>query len=169
MLADWKLYSDERPTNAGVYEWRVQSKALPGLVLIVAVHMRWRGAGFERVLSPHFDYWDGYKVHVLSPVEWRETSDHADLKESGLKVVFIEGLEICPCIYCGQIPAIRGIKQYRDGGIGVNPEPWTMNSWKFECCAWGTTPWIDDPRKIERIRRQAIRTAKALNTDTTER
>ncbi len=62
MSAGWTLYSERRPDKAGVYEWRVPSKAVPGAVLIVAAHMRMRGAGFSQVLSPSFDHWDGYRV-----------------------------------------------------------------------------------------------------------
>ena len=155
-VMDWTLYSEQAPTRSGVYEWRVQSQAVPGLTLIVAAHMRKRWAGYSEALAPVFDYWDGYQVRVLSPVEWRETEDHSDLKEYETKIVRLVGLEPCACIYCGRVPTINAQCRARDGGLVIGPEPWRLNSWQFTCCAWGRTPWLDDPRAIEEKRREAF-------------
>lgn len=151
----WTPYSERRPTTTGVYEWRIPSKAVPGAILIVASHMRKRGAGYVDVLSPHFDYWDGYRVIIGAEVEWRETADHSDLKTYEDRVIAVEGLDISPCIYCGKTPTIRA-SQIDRFGVSVSPFPWHMNSWSFHCCAWGSTPALGDPREIERIRREAF-------------
>lgn len=156
MSSEWILYSERKPESAGVYEWRVPSKAVPGVVLIVAAHMRMRGAGYTSVLSPTFDYWDGYQVHVMAPVEWRQTDAHGDIKTHESKVIRIEGLDPCDCIYCGKSPRLEAYQRYSGGGVVVGPSPWNLNDWRFVCCAWGSTPWRKDPREIERVRREAI-------------
>lgn len=162
-MSEWTLYREKRPESAGVYEWRLLSAAVPELVLIVAAHMRWRGAGAKNVLSPVFDYWDGYRVSVPPFAEWRATTDHQGIKSHEQIVVAIEGLEPGACIYCGKRPEIKGFWK-TSRGIVVCAEPWRWNSWRFRCCEWGNTPSRSDPRDLEVTRRAAI--AKALNTDT---
>ncbi len=152
-LREWKRYSTERPVAAGIYEWRLPSKAVPGAVLIVAASMRKRGAGFEAVLSPEFDYWDGYRVHVRCDVEWRTTDFVPARHQRTPAVLSIEGLDISPCSRCGKVPHIEA-HQRDNFGTTICPDPWNLNSWRFMCCAWGSTPSMADPREIERIRRE---------------
>jgi len=148
----WTRYSAERPTEAGIYEWRVPSKAVPGVVLIVASQMRMRGAGFETVLSPEFDYWDGYRVHVLCDVEWRPATFVPAKNQRTPALLGIEGLQLSPCSHCGNTPRIEAMQ--RDSlGTTICPDPWKLNIWRLVCCSWGNTPWMTDPREIERIRR----------------
>lgn len=149
----WVRFNDAHPTEEGFYEWRVPSKALPGVVLIVAAKMRMRGAGFEYVLSPEFDYWDGYRVHVQCDVEWRNLSVKLKENQSSIVVLSIEGLEVSECSHCGQIPTIEAVDVSRYGGVAFSPNPWNLNTWRFTCCNWGSTPRMSDPREIERIRR----------------
>lgn len=156
---EWTLYSESRPKAAGVYEWRIASKAVSGAVLIVAAHMRRRGAGGEFVLSPVFDYWDGYRVIVPGGIQWRATELHADMRSCDQKVIEVEGLSPCECIYCGRRPTYSAHHRHRDGGIFCSGNPWDLNSWQFLCCAWGNTPHMKDPREIEAIRRKALATA----------
>jgi len=150
----WTRYIDERPKEAGLYEWRVPSSAVPGMVLIVAAAMRMRGAGFETVLSPEFDYWNGYSVLVQCDVEWRETEFVPQKYQSTPAVLAIEGLDLSPCSHCGKVPRIKARHASSMGGIVLNPSPWNLNTWRFSCCAWGETPSMYDPREIERIRRE---------------
>ncbi len=161
----WTLYSERKPTQEIPYEWRVPSATVPGMTLIVAAYMRTRWAGYSEALSPVFDYWDGYCLHVQAPVEWRETAEHGELKRHDVKVISVEGLEPCACIYCGKVPTLKAEARARDGGLWCSPPPWQLNSWRFVCCAWGSTPWLDDPRAIEVRRREAIAKAKG---DTSE-
>lgn len=149
----WIRYKDEQPQEPGLYEWRVPSKSVPGMVLIVAANMRMRGAGFETVLSPEFDYWDGYRVLVQCDVQWRETLFMPQTYENTPAVLSIEGLDISPCSHCRKKPRIKAHQTSNMGGIVLNPCPWNLNTWRFSCCAWGETPRMDDPREIERIRR----------------
>lgn len=150
---DWVRYSENKPTEAGLYEWRIHSKTASGLIMIVLATIRLRGAGFKNALSPEFDYWDGHQVHVKSNVEWRPT-DIVLLKNQRTPLVLsFEGLDISPCSYCGKVPQIEA-HQRDNFGVTFNPYPWFFNSWRFVCCEWGTTPRMSDPRDIERIRRE---------------
>lgn len=154
---DWIDYAVEKPSVKGPYEWRVPSASLPGEFVIVAAHMRVRGAGYEDdVLSPSFDYWDGYRVHVPKGIKWRETTEYKSIKSYERPVIGLEGLEHCECIYCRKKPRLRAAQTPSGGGIVVNPDPQHLNSWWLECCAWGRTPHLSDPREIERIRKNAM-------------
>jgi hypothetical protein len=159
-VGPWTLYSERRPTHEMPYEWRVASKAVEGLTLIVAAWMRTRWAGYSEALSPVFDYWDGYRLNVESPVEWRETEGHNDLKRHDIKIIEVEGFKPCACIYCGKVPTLKAEARARDGGLWCSPPPWNLNSWRLVCCQWGSSPWMDDPRKIEEKRREAFARAR---------
>ena len=75
-MSKWTNYADSKP-DAGLFEWRIPSISLPGEHVIVASMMRLRGAGFGNpILSPSFDHWDGYRVHVPNGLQWRAASDH---------------------------------------------------------------------------------------------
>ena len=150
----WVRFKDQRPTKAGLYEWRVPSSTAPGMVLIVAAEMRMRGAGGTDVLSPEFDYWDGYRVLVQCDVEWRPTDFVPGKYQRTPAVLGIEGLELSRCSRCGTVPGITAHQVHPQGGVICNPAPWRLNSWKFVCCAWGETPTMNDPREIERLRRE---------------
>lgn len=161
MSKEWTRYADCKPESAGLYEWRVPSKAVPGATLIVAALMRVRGAGYENALSPEFDYWDGYRLHVQCDVQWRTTDLVLD-KHRTPAVLSIEGLELSPCSSCGRVPSIEAHQRPASGGIVCLPNPWNLNSWRFICCDWGSTPSMADPRDIERIRR-ATRAKAAIH------
>lgn len=156
----WINFSDKKPPE-GLYEWRIPSVSLPGEFVIVAAMMRERGTGFDKVLSPSFDHWDGYRVIVPAKLQWRATSRvgrviHADL-------IGVEGLEFDPCIYCEKTPVLHGCQRGSDGrGVIICGDPWRFNSWWLDCCRWGSTPHIKDPRDIFSIRRAALERAAAL-------
>ncbi|MDR6393484.1 hypothetical protein [Paraburkholderia phenoliruptrix] len=156
----WTDYATERPATEGVYEWRVPSIAVPGAVVILAAHMRKRGAGYKDVISPVFDYWDGYRVHVPLGLQWRSTESHSDLKSYDQRLLGVEGLDHCECIYCGKKPRLHAVQAGRDGGVIVSGSPQHLSSWWLNCCSWGKTPHLSDPREIERIRRAAIDKAR---------
>jgi len=162
-MSEWVNYADKRPETAGVYEWRVPSKALPGEVVIVAAHMRKRGAGYHDVLSPVFDYWDGYRVHVPEGLQWRETSENKLIKSYEQKLLGIEGLTHCACIYCGKTPTLHAVQGGRDGGVVISGAPHHLNIWWLECCQWGKTPHLSNPRDIEEVRRKAVARAKEMS------
>jgi hypothetical protein len=161
-MSEWINYAERRPQTEGAYEWRVPSVALPGEAVIVAAHMRTRGAGYSNVLSPVFDYWDGYRVHVPEGLQWRETAEHKAIKSYEQKLIGIEGLEHCACLYCGQVPTLHAVQGGRDGGVVVSGAPHRLNSWWLQCCSWDKTPHLANPRDIESMRRRAIGRAKGL-------
>lgn len=147
----WIDFAKTHPEK-GLVEWRIPSSAIPGMVVIVAAHMRVRGAGFDTVLSPIFDYWDGYRVYVPSGLQWRKAGLH-NIRTCDEKVIGIDGLDVTPCIYCGKIPAIQTCDQR---------SPHQSGAWRFQCCGWGSTPTMKDPREIEKVRRTAFSRATAL-------
>lgn len=157
-MSDWKNYLDEPPTIPGVYEWRVSSISTPGIILIVSAHLRVRWAGHQEVLSPSFDYWDGYRITVPKGLQWRiyERNGRIPISSHERKILSIEGLTISKCPYCEKVPAIKGNEVSYYGGMVVNPNPQHLNSWNFECCSWSRTPYFSDPREIEKIRRKAF-------------
>lgn len=141
----WIDFAKTRPEK-GLVEWRIPSLAVPGMVVLVAAHMRERGAGFNTVLSPVFDYWDGYQVFVPAGLQWRKAGLYT-IRTCDEKVIGIEGLDVAPCIYCGKTPEIQTYDQRR---------PHQSGAWRFQCCSWGSTPAIKDPREIEKVRRKAF-------------
>jgi len=161
-MSEWINFSVEKPATAGVYEWRVPSAALPGEFVIVAAHMRKRGAGYQDVLSPSFDHWDGYHVYVTKDLKWRPTTEYGAIKSYERRVIGLEGLEHCKCIYCAKRPTLHAVQVPNGGGVVVCAEPQYLNSWWLECCTWGKTPHFANPRDIESMRRRAIARAKAM-------
>lgn len=161
-MSDWITYADDHPKTAGAYEWRVPSKTLPGEIVIVAAHMRERGAGYRDVLSPVFDWWDGYRVHVPEGLQWRETNEHKGIEKYKQKLLGLEGLTHCACLYCGKVPSLHAVQGGGNGGVVVGGAPQNLNVWWLECCTWGKTPHLANPRDIEAMRRRAIARAKEM-------
>ena len=156
-MGDWILYADQKPADRGVYEWRVPSVALPGLVVTFLAHMRKRGAGYERVISPLFDYWDGYRVHVPNGAQWRETSQGADLPWHSYGDVQPEGVALLPCPFCKRVPSWDGRCRSANGGLYVTGEPHRYNDWNLKCCSFAGQPRGKDPRSLAEQRNTLIR------------
>lgn len=153
----WTSYADAKPGREGDYEWRLPHASLEGLVLIVAAKMRERGAGYSRAISPSFDYWDGYRLHVPSGLQWRPMPEGSKpLDQYETRIIGIDGVEFHECIYCGKTPTLKGVQRAIGGGVYVGSDPHRLNSWWLQCCAWGATPHLDDPRELDRIRRAAL-------------
>ena len=148
------LYSERKPETAGVYRWRVPSVAVKGLVVEFCAHMRERGAGYQRVLSPMFDYWDGYRVHVPAGTAW-QPSDAPCKSYEAVQLAPI-GVEVSPCPYCHTVPKWHAVQRARGGGVVVGDDPHLFNSWWLECCAWSRTPHHEDPRELARTRNEAL-------------
>ena len=149
MAGEWTPYAKRRPDREGVFKWRIPSVAIPGMVVIVAAHMRERGAGYVNAVSPAFDYWDGYQLHVPAGTEWME-SDGLIVQRYEVLAIEIEGLSLASCIYCGKVPSISHFGR---------SNPHESKEWRFDCCRWGTTPVRTDPREIEAVRRKAFSAA----------
>lgn len=152
----WHEYATVRPEIAGVYEWLVPSRSCKGMIVHVLAHFRERGAGYSTVLSPEFDYWDGYRLHVPAGTKWRKAPDGTSLKPYTQKLLGIEGLEITPCPFCGKPPAVNGVQGAMSGGVIVSSDAHLYNRWWLECCSWAKTPRFNDPRELEASRRSML-------------
>lgn len=138
-MSGWIEYSEKRPDAYGVYEWSIPSETMKGESIVVLAHMRWRGAGCQDVLSPSFDYWDGYRVIVPKGTKWREhNGDHKAIKEHDEIVIGIESRELRKCEFCGELPSIKAWRRHSSGGISITPCPSQLNDFRLECCREGT-------------------------------
>lgn len=158
----WINYAEERPTEAGVYQWRMPSVSCQGLIITVFAHYRKRGAGYKHVLSPQFDYWDGYRVHVPERLQWRHTDQHQDIRECDTTDPVPEGVELEPCPFCKTVPKweSRQTGSYGRGVVVCGPAH-RHNSWSIKCCTWANSPRFDDPRTLAQSRSALLAATEA--------
>jgi hypothetical protein len=154
---EWQDYAASPPAEPGVYEWRVPSTGTPGIVVRSYAHMRTRGAGRHEVLSPDFDYWNGYHVIVPKGTQWRVPVDPPVLKRHTQEFICIEGIEVDPCPFCGKVPAFKGVRHTHDGGCIVTSNAHEFNTWWLACCRWADSPHVSDPRKLAADRNELLR------------
>lgn len=147
MSGEWVDYAMARPEAAGVYEWQIPLAIIPDQSVLVLAHMRERGAGHSKVLSPSFDRWDGYNVIVPRTTSWRATELGADLKSYSVRITELVGIVHEPCPFCKRFPAFKGTCRSGDGFI-ITANPHQYNNWWLECCSWAKTPHVADPRKL---------------------
>lgn len=157
---EWRDYATDKPTDQGVYEWLVPSAQCAGMNVIVLCYFRERGAGYTRVLSPLFDHWDGYRVTVPKGTKWRFPTEPANIKLYEQVLLGVEGLNLCECPFCGNLPRLRGIESASGGGVYAGSDAHQFNTWWLECCAWTRTPHLRDPRELEKARRALIAKAR---------
>lgn len=138
---DWRLYADEKPTVEALYQWRVQHARMPDMHVRFVAPMRYRGAGFETVLSPPFDYWDGYRVLVPLSTQWRVWPGKRDKEYPRYTNILVEGLTHHACPFCGQVPSLVGSN---NGTAG----PHEYSSWWLQCCGWVKEVHFSDPRAL---------------------
>ena len=134
MASDWQLYSKERPTTVGFYLWRSPLMLDKDVIVEFSAEFRLSGTASDDspVLSPAFDYWDGYQVHVPPCTEWHVKS-YSSTKTDNLDVV---GLLLLPCPFCGETPVIEGRQRASGSGIFMKDEPYAYNNWNLMCCKW---------------------------------
>jgi hypothetical protein len=142
----WTKYAERAPEKAGPYLWRVPSKCVKGLVVQFVGHMRERGAGYQQVLSPIFDHWDGYSLHVPAGTEWTETDAKCQWHQT--TALALPGIELLPCPFCRRVPKWSGVERSSFGGTFIGSEPNTFNSFWLECCQWARTPHRNDPHEL---------------------
>lgn len=132
---DWIAFDEVRPQSKGFYEWKHEHKL--GFTQKFFAEMRVRGAGVRDVLSPRFDHWDGYRVHVPNGMYWRETDIVDAEKRARDCVVKIDDLWLRECPFCGRTPTITARQcGYPGGGNGVVilASPQNYNTWSVERC-----------------------------------
>lgn len=158
--APWITYAEQRPTAAGAYRWRLESVVVPGMFVTFVAHMRERGAGHQNVLSPLFDHWDGYRVHVPAGLQWQalRQEDPQDVEWCRVAGVEVEGLSPLPCPYCNKVPKWDALLRYDGGGVGLT-DPHKFNNWKLACCAWGSSPVYKSPIELVKRRDSVLRPA----------
>lgn len=150
----WINYAEQRPESAGAYRWRLPSVAVPGMFVTFIAHMRTRGAGHQNVISPLFDYWDGYRLFLPIGTQWQALDEPIKLEWHKVTDVAVEGLEPSPCPYCEKVPVIKGIERHMGGGCNIS-DPHKFNSWNLSCCGWGDSPTYKDPRELV-ARRESV-------------
>ncbi|MGY8624293.1 hypothetical protein [Chromobacterium violaceum] len=144
----WIKYSEHRPAATGEYLWRMPSKVCKGLFVIAKRKFRKRGAGYEDVLSPDFDYWDGYRVTVPANLEWMDVPPEHQAADN---LIIPEGVSLAVCPFCGKEPRWHAM-QYSGGSFGIRPSPSVLNTWWTKCCAWAGEVKCGDPRKLAETR-----------------
>lgn len=161
----WILYADQKPLNVGVYQWRVPSVAVPGLIVTFYARMRERGAGFVQTISPAFDHWDGYQVIVPTGTEWREVKNPLVLARHECAAIQPEGVSLVPCPFCGKVPTWQALEASSSGGVFVDCSPHRYNKWWLECCEWSRTPRFHDPRELASHRNGLLIAALSPNKE----
>ncbi|WP_186167279.1 hypothetical protein [Burkholderia gladioli] len=144
----WTKWEDARPQAAGVYRWRVASRAVAGISVSFLAKMRMRGAGYsDDVLSPEFDYWDGYRVILPKEVEWQHVDITAARVVKGYEDIRVDGIEPSRCPFCKQIPRLAGCQSSWQGTT-IGAAPFDYNEWSMSCCSWAKAPRFSDPREL---------------------
>jgi hypothetical protein len=144
-------YRKEKPLIAGWYVWRLPHRFLEGVTLVFLAKYRKRGAGFETVLSPDFDYWDGYRVLLPSgSIEWAEY-DGEDPKR-GKELLDVVGVDNAPCPFCKNKPTWRYHGRY------ICAPPTDTEYFYLECCHWfdGFKSRMANPIKLATTRNEAL-------------
>ncbi|WP_368871935.1 hypothetical protein [Proteus terrae] len=135
-MSQWIKYSEQKPEKEGVYLWRMDSETVKGEKVIARKRMRSRGAGYQSVLSPEFDYWDGYRLHVPDDLEWMEDDEtKPEIAFTGLEV-------ISECPFCKKAPLLHAYSNF------VLPRPQSLSRFTLKCCAWNGSPTYGDPREL---------------------
>lgn len=135
-MSQWIKYSEQKPENEGAYLWRMDSETVKGEKVIARKEMRSRGAGYQSVLSPEFDYWDGYRLHVPSSLEWMEDD------ETKPEIAFTGCENISECPFCKEPPTLNAYSNF------ISPKPQSLSRFTLKCCAWNGSPTYDDPREL---------------------
>ena len=156
-MDEWKSYSVERPTEKGVYEWKVPSTRIHGMFVTFQSWFRMRSTANSEVLAPSFSGWNGWNLTLPSDVSWRIPEiPNINLQKHEYGNLGIDGLIFHKCPYCLEVPELRGWWFGDGGGVIVAAEPFNYNAWQLKCCSWGETPELKDPHKIEETRRAAF-------------
>lgn len=134
---EWIKYSEKKPEAAGVYLWRMGSRKVKGLTVVARSKFRLRGAGHENVLSPEFDYWNGYSLVLPGELEWAEDDE-------SLPDITFENLPSAKhCPFCKKTPTIKSFEW--DRGCRVSPEPYILNQFQLKCCGWIAAVTFESP------------------------
>lgn len=122
-------YRKDKPPVEGWYVWRLPHKFIEGVTLIFLAKYRERGAGFERVLSPEFDHWNGYQVLLpKGSIEWAEYDGEPPI--AGDELLEVVGVENAVCPFCKKEP------KWRYSGRYIAAGPTDTDYYYLKCCHW---------------------------------
>lgn len=155
-----KAWVDGLPKTEGAYAWRIPHATLKGLTIEFMGWMRNRMIWTDDVLSPSFDYWDGYRLHVPKGIEWRELDE--DEKASAPKRNTYSdpipvGLVVEPCPFCSAVPTFDAVETGGCRGVSIGASPHGYDTWWLKCCEWVKGPRMRDPRELVAKRSALLR------------
>jgi hypothetical protein len=120
-------YSKSKPPE-GRYIWRMLHKS-KSFTLIFTAEQRARWAGYRDVISPEFDYWDGYSLLLPEGlIEWAEIP--VGISHLNGKILEIVGVKNTNCPFCGNQP------EWRSSGGYIGASPLDQPDFHLECCKW---------------------------------
>ena len=144
-------YRKQKPPAADWYIWRLPHKTIENLTLVFLAKYRMRGAGFENVLSPEFDYWDGYRVLLpKGSIEWADYN--GEKPKPGKELLEVIGADNATCPFCGSKPS------WRYGGRSICSGPTNTDYFYLECCHWfdGFKSRMVNPLEYTKKRNEAL-------------
>lgn len=148
-LYAFQNYREIKPTVAGWYIWRLPHRFIDGLVIVFLTEYRKRGAGRKSVLSPSFDYWDGWRIQLpKGRIEWAEYD--GEPPRFGAEVLEVVGTEHTPCPFCGGLPKWDYTAAYSNAG------PINTNDWHLRCCTWAGSPRMKNPLELAEKRNRLL-------------
>lgn len=122
-------YRKKKPPVAGWYVWRLPHQFIDDLVLIFLAQQREHESGGERVLSPEFDYWTGYRLTLpKGSVEWAEYE--GEPPRPGDELLEVVGVQNQACPFCKSEP------KWRYSGRYIGSGPTDTLYYYLECCHW---------------------------------
>ena len=145
-------YSKDKPSE-GLYIWRMLHKSKSFTLVFAAEQRVWRG-GYKNVISPEFDYWDGY--NLLLPeglIEWAEIP--VGISPSKGEILEVVGVKNVKCPFCGNQP------EWRSSGGFIGASPREQPNFHLECCKWfnGNRNRSSNPVALAAARNAAIQGA----------
>jgi hypothetical protein len=142
--AGWLKYEDQKPTE-GRYWFRVASKyyeeSWSGHRVEFVDVMRMRGNGYQpAVLSPAFDHWDGYSIHIPTEIEWKPVTEDKILAFDNKYLlnkyfIHIPTVTVNPCPFCGEAPNVSWTGQW------IGAPVWKRDRISIKCCVPNIEHW----------------------------
>lgn len=127
-MDEWNEWPASRPTEAGLYWWRVLSLNEGGIVPEFVAEHRLVGMGYDaNQLWPIFSHWNGYSRTVPGGTQWRTlTGDEKDGQ------FLYPGLTLEDCPFCGRHPNIEWCNR-SGSGIWIGAPIFRANSFNLRC------------------------------------
>lgn len=138
------------PPCEGLYVWRLPHKIKKDLTLIFLAKYRERNAGYNTVVSPEFDYWDGLNLLLPEgPIEWAEyDGEELEFRSEILDVVDVKN---DPCPFCKKVP------QWNYYTPLVTAGPIDAISFSLNCCQFAGFVRMEDPALLSETRNALLR------------